>query len=672
MRRPHPLLFVLLTGSMSCKAGAVGSVIEPDAQTASEALQEGDLVCSEGGGRVEPLTVDWASSDRADLEVAMRDGLVVAAYDCNSFRVLEECRVRGGYSFAGVSRKEEVVQINGKGELHANLPAGEANFAAYVERGSSIDVALVTVGKYRTSAGHITEAELEGDCDGATHFLKSAMVGAFALGTGTKGDVGTVAQVFDLADVGASSTSEHKAIDKDGELEACSSSDPYSERPPGQCQALVRVELVALSPAETQQVPEELVVECPEGFVYDGAKCSEPTAAPAYECDPLNREECVAQCEAGSAESCFHAGIVLHNDDSKSYFKKACDLGLPEGCGRVGVILEQTARGCTTADREEGGCKDPSKKEQAQLLSEAEKMADTACAGGDSNSCFFYGTALMTGKGMYQANPNKGRALLERAAELGNPRAAPALAWTIYSGSETEAAGILRADCDRGNGASCALLGGLLTQCEDGRAPGMVPADVKLCKAFPEPDVETGVEMFARACRNGYPGPCAVAAQRSIEGRGVAKDPTKAVELLELGCPSGRGSCHLLGDLYERGEGVAQDRERAFTVYSEACERNESEDCFSAGRVAGELGRSSEQEVAWKNGCRLTGKLSCDGLTAIYKNSGRKDDLFQLHGKVCKQTLSREYCDSYESMGGELDKDFKSFKRAKGTPDNQF
>lgn len=674
MRWPRPLLLVsavCLCATVGCKAGAVGGVIEPERHTGAEAMEE-ELVCSDDARRVEPLTVDWESSDRADLEVAMREGLVVTAYDCNSFRVLEECRVRGGYSFAGVSRKEEVVQINGVGELRANLPAGRVNFAAYVERGSSIDVALVTVGKYRTSAGHITQAELEGDCEGATHFLKSAMVGAFALGTGTKGDVGTVAEVFDLAQAGASSRSEHRAIDRDGELEACSGSDPYSERPPGQCQALVRVELVALSPAETQNVPQELVVKCPEGFVFDGAKCSEAAAAPAYECDPQDADECRAQCEAGSAESCFHAGVALEGDDSSSYFQRACEMNLPEGCGRVGVMLEERARGCASAEQETAVCQDDTEQDQGELVSQAQELADRACAGGDSSSCFLFGTALMTGQGMYEADPDRGRRLLERAAELGNPQAAPALAWMIYRGGETQAAEILRSDCDRGNGASCALLGGLLTQCEDGRAPGMGRTDVELCEHFPAPNPEVGVEMFARACKNGYPGPCAVAARRVLEGRGVGKDPARAVGLLELGCPSGRGSCLLLGDLYEKGKAIGRDPERAFTVYSEACERNQSEACFRAGRVAGELGRSSEQEVAWKNGCRLSGRLSCDGLTNLYKNAGRTDDLFQLHGQVCKRTRDREYCGAYTSMGGQLDEGFKSVARSQDASDNQF
>jgi hypothetical protein len=171
-----------------------------------------ELECRPGQDRAEPLIVDWPSDDRTDLEIAMRDGLVVASYDCDSFRVLEACRVRGGYEFAGVSRKEDVRQFSGADELHANFPVGAAKLAAGLEREASLDLALVTIGKHRTSAWRIARAELEGDCADATHFVSSAIVGAFAMRTGTR-----VPDLSPFAAHGTEETAQLPAVTGSGE-----------------------------------------------------------------------------------------------------------------------------------------------------------------------------------------------------------------------------------------------------------------------------------------------------------------------------------------------------------------------------------------------------------------------------------------------------------------------
>ena len=251
----------------------------PPPPSAGEAMRE--LECQEGQSHAEPLVVDWGSDDRADLEVAMRDGVVVAAYDCNSFRVLERCKARGGYRFAGVSRKEDVVQIAGRDELHANLPLGKAELSAVIDRGATIEVALVTVGKQRTSAFQVARTDLEGDCAGASHFVSSALVGAFAMGTGTRGEVGTVAQLFSVANVGGSSTNERTSLNRDGDLQACAGANPNDPAPPAQCQSILRVELVALVDTPPMQIPggalpppEPVPQVCPDGFVLQGSKCA--------------------------------------------------------------------------------------------------------------------------------------------------------------------------------------------------------------------------------------------------------------------------------------------------------------------------------------------------------------------------------------------------------------
>src|SRR5262249_25761778 len=159
-------------------------------------------------------------------------------------------------------------------------------------RGSSIDLALVMVGKKGTTVAAAAKPELAGTCDGATHFVRSAFVGAFAMATGTNGKARAVADMFG-ASAQAASTSEKKTANKDGDLEACRKSTADAPKPPDQCGSAVRLELVPLvadlaTKAETKSDKDEEAKSCPEGMVRAGAKCTADAPAVTHECDHKN------------------------------------------------------------------------------------------------------------------------------------------------------------------------------------------------------------------------------------------------------------------------------------------------------------------------------------------------------------------------------------------------
>ncbi|WP_146157493.1 tetratricopeptide repeat protein [Enhygromyxa salina] len=642
---------------LTCKAGAVGEIIEPDKPAAGEAM--GELSCDLEQERAEPLSVDWPSADRTDLEVAMRDGLVVVAYDCERLRVLDSCRVHGGYSFAGVSRKEEMVQITGQGELHANLPVGKVKLSAVIDRGSTIDIALVTVGKHRTPAYQVTQAELEGDCAGATHFVKSALVGAFAMGTGTRGHVGTVAEVFKIGEIGGSSSSEHQSLDRDGDLQACAASNPSDPSPPAQCQSLLRVELVALrEQAEqgggggqtAQATPLDQV--CPNGFVREGAKCSAVASASGFRCDPKDQAQCEAQCGAGNFESCHNLAYQVRRDDrprSEELFGRACDAGVTDSCAALAYMVDwktQPERGATLLQR--------------------------ACDGGDGVACRALGRPLLDEQ-PFGHDPARAIQLLARAMELGDRYASGVLAWEYLANRRhDDARDVLDRDCGQGNGQACSLLGGLLSRCEDGRAPGMVPRDVATCEKFPKPDTVGATVAFERACRDGFVGACVNAGKRYADGRGVTQDVPRAVELLELGCPKGRGACEELGRRYEHGDGVPKDLERAYATYNAACQHNQKTECWHAARVAGVLGHDTDRRARLEQGCEKNSKQACDELTVALEKEGKTDAAKAIYQDVCERMRNEVYCKAYVRLGGELEPGFKPFSRRKDARPDDF
>jgi TPR repeat protein len=651
-----------LFGGHGCKAGTAGKAVTPPPPSAGEAFAE--LECQEGQSRAEPLVVDWGSDDRTDLEIAMRDGLVVAAYDCNTFRVLERCRARGGYGFAGVSRKEDVVQIAGRDELHANLPLGKAELSAVIDRGATIDVALVTVGKHRTSAFQVARTDLDGDCEGATHFVGSALVGAFAMGTGTHGEVGTVAQLFELAEVGGSSTNERKSLNRDGDLEACAAASPSDATPPAQCQSILRVELVAIVDKPPLQFdggggpppPQPLPQVCPSGFVLQDGKCAAAAQAKGYRCAAEDAAECKAQCDVGNPESCHNLAILSDlgkaggQPDAKvstPLFEKACEGGHPPACTAVAYRLDWKTEG----------------KRVVELLGRA-------CDGEDAISCRVLGNDLIRGEQLPK-DSGRGEQLLARACKLAERFACADLAWHLWLGNEQPkpALAVVQADCDRGNGASCAVVAGWLSRCEDGRPPGFAPGDVKVCEEFPNPDPGPATLAFERSCRAGYLGSCKGAADRHRRGKGVSTKMETVVELLELGCPIGWYACDELGRIYEEGDGVAADPKKALETYGKGCDTRYKADCFSAARVAAALGDDAQRRTRLEAGCKLDGRRSCDAWTKQLEADGRKDDAKQIFGDVCQRMLYKPYCEEYKRLGGKLPKGFKPSNHRSDKPD---
>ncbi|MBL8744042.1 MAG: hypothetical protein JNK04_23205 [Myxococcales bacterium] len=178
---------------LSC-GGAVGEAVRPDDYTAA-GVSGGPNACEGPGKQAKPLIVDLDPDSRVDLEAAMKRGVAVVAFDCKSLRVLTSCKVGDAkYEYAGVSRKEQVIQLTSQDDLAVSLPISSAKLGGEVKSGRSIDLALVRVGQSSAPLGSITRDQLQGSCEGATHVIQTATVGAFSMSTGSVGKVGAQRQ----------------------------------------------------------------------------------------------------------------------------------------------------------------------------------------------------------------------------------------------------------------------------------------------------------------------------------------------------------------------------------------------------------------------------------------------------------------------------------------------
>ena len=352
---------VLVLVLASC-GGKGGKAVQPQDFTASNAMGGPPPVCTGEPKLAKPLVVDIDPDARVGLEASLKKGsVVVVAYDCVNVRVLDNCTLADKipYEYAGTSRKEQVVQMTGADDVKVNLPLSSGKLGGEVSSGRSIDLGLVYVGRRSTVVGRVAREQLTGTCDGATHFISNATVGAFAMSTGS---AGKVAAVGDLFGIGASAKSEsaRKASSGDGSLDSCRTSNPDAADPPAECRSPLRIELVpvvgsvaaaadATKPASGKSADAKSTEEkpggsatgeanpCRDGYHFADGVCTKAETKSGYLCELYNETECKAQCDKGNPGSCYNYGFTLGiGPAATAAFKKACDLGHAQGCFSYG------------------------------------------------------------------------------------------------------------------------------------------------------------------------------------------------------------------------------------------------------------------------------------------------------------------------------------------------
>lgn len=431
--RSIPLAFLV---AASCGKGKVGKTVQPDTMTGADALGEGSFDCTAVAPSAEPLVVDWPDHHRADLGITLQQGgVAVVHYGCDGLELLKHCTIDGGYRYAGSQLLLGVVELESADAVQASLPVQGATFAAKVGGDSKIDIATAIIGRLNTLVSGPSRAELQGECEGATHYVRSAYVGAFSMATGTKGEAYVAAEIF-KAGASAGSSSSRSALTKDGDLSVCESHDPNSPAPPSQCRSAVRLELYPIeeavasgdaesnpdgsvstsASAQPKPVVEGLVNTCADGFVPAGGKCARKEAVVAYRCDRNDYEDCKAQCDKGSADSCYNAGLgplsrmpvapnspdyAARQKEDLPYYEKACEGGVGLACNSLGLSYSSKNSGLLD-------------------LAKAQAKLERACSALMTGAaCLHLANLVVEGKAPINKDPKRAVELMERACILG-------------------------------------------------------------------------------------------------------------------------------------------------------------------------------------------------------------------------------------------------------------
>jgi len=364
--------------------------------------------------KLSPYIIDWPGSLRGDIEMMMRDkNVAVVAFSCDEVKVLADCEVPGDYGFAGLSPKRDNTLIEGADDIRASFGGVQFGAQAEFNQSAKLDLATITVGKYATPRKTLTRDELGAGCEGATHFVRRADVGAFAMSTGSNIQAGAALEVFGQGVSGGSRSNEQRS-NMDGDPNKCKAASRKNLEPPEGCGALIQLSLTPIKEGELTTADAktakgiEVDAGCPDDFVPSDKGCVKKAEVKTakvkhYLCAEKDQAECEKQCLAGSDQSCGHLSNILENSADVETMpalsppllrrvEDACYAQVAAACPLAALqAFRPVMKALSTDPVLSGNAPDEEKvealKKYRKPLRKAFGFAEVACIAGDDEAC---------------------------------------------------------------------------------------------------------------------------------------------------------------------------------------------------------------------------------------------------------------------------------------------
>jgi hypothetical protein len=249
-------------GLAACAPGAGGAPQAPAYAPANE------TTAGAAKSSTRPLILEWPAADRATLEAQRAQGVVVVRYGGREIEVLRGCKVGGAYRYVPVTPKEEDVVMRDRAELDAEMPVHAVTLEARLAQKQELQVAMTIVGAYEADARAWAAADLQGQCDGATHVVQELTVGAFEIDSSAQSSQAAGAGAFGVG-ASAAHDASREVLNRDGDKAACATSASGDGAPPFACGAMLRMQVVPIRfPASAASAG-----GCGPGLVRKGDAC---------------------------------------------------------------------------------------------------------------------------------------------------------------------------------------------------------------------------------------------------------------------------------------------------------------------------------------------------------------------------------------------------------------
>lgn len=212
--------------------------------------------------------VHWDNTKKAALESRINQGVTIVRIEDETFEVLSQCEVAptrkfDSYDYHRITLKKERVTARNDAELEANFPLGPADLSTRLEEAGELSVDMVVVGTWETPGPIKKMDSLEGDCEGATHVITGARVGAYRFYEGVRSAGSGNGDTW-LGEGGGSVSGGETVLKADGDESSCGEYSRWSSSPPRGCGAILEIDAVSLPETLTDPEPEEEEEEADE------------------------------------------------------------------------------------------------------------------------------------------------------------------------------------------------------------------------------------------------------------------------------------------------------------------------------------------------------------------------------------------------------------------------
>src|SRR5690606_5426296 len=121
------------------------------------------------------------ASYKARLEALLQAGAVAVEYSGCDLRIVDRCRLSGGYAWKKTTLSTDTTDIQDEDDLYAKLPLGAASLSGKLRTAGTLQVQTTVSGQLQL-VGRAADDETSGaECARATHLVTALSVGAFRL-----------------------------------------------------------------------------------------------------------------------------------------------------------------------------------------------------------------------------------------------------------------------------------------------------------------------------------------------------------------------------------------------------------------------------------------------------------------------------------------------------------
>jgi hypothetical protein len=185
---PSPLRWCALGGVLAASVSCGGS---PPVTVTPQRDPTPLAKCKVAPSQSSPLVTEWPASEKAHLESLLSDRTVAVSYSGCDLKILDGCRIKGGYSFHRTTLATDTIEIKSEDDLYAKLPLGAVSLEGELQRSGRLAVRTTVAGQLRLNE-EIADFPTTGACAKATHIVTALSVGTFKLlsGGGVSGRAG--------------------------------------------------------------------------------------------------------------------------------------------------------------------------------------------------------------------------------------------------------------------------------------------------------------------------------------------------------------------------------------------------------------------------------------------------------------------------------------------------